>query len=925
MLTNALGLGIVLTLHDQVTAGLQRIRNSLMQFSGFAASQMQAFDDAARKMVAGFASMIAGYKIFGSFDNMFGTSVAVSRNFEFAMARVQAVSRATGETFEALRNQALEMGRTTRFTAMDAAGAQETLIRTGRDAIDTISMLPSVLKLASAEGLTLAESADMVSSALRMFNMDATQANRVANIFAETSRSTSSNARMLHQALSYSGGTMGLTLGYSIEQTMAMLGVLHNAMQRGSRAGMQLRQVFSTLTPQKLKKLNELGIQTTDEKGEILSTELMLMQLGKLKQTMSPNNFLAVLSSIFPARAKDGAVALINEFLKGVNSDYQKLLDKYAISNASTEMSKIMDDTSQGAMFRLQSATEALRIAIGDQLRDAYDWVIGKMATFKGLLAQLIRTHPILTKAIVGLIGVLTTLAGTFLIVFGAITMLGGFVKMWQFLAPAAKIALLTIKTGAVSAISSLWGMSTPILALIGLAYGLYKAYEKNLWGIRDMFDAVGQGFYMGFNTDENGNIELPTEQIERMQKAGTWDGALSMGMAFYRFKKMWEGFIEGFKKPFIEIKKVIDGIAEAIAPVSKPLLELLNFDLDSKTESWKKLGEQIGYCAGALVIFLVAFKALKGAITIIHGLYWAFSGLITLVAANPIAAAIIAVIALIGLLYIYWDDFANWLKQLWQDIKLFIKGELQQIYGFFQMLMGIITLDWNKFVEGLKNVFEGFQKKVEAVLNFIHDLLQPIIDSIHWLLDKMGLIETDPVKKEQQAKSFVEGLNQTFGIMPPVNTNEALKNNVQTPVNNQPKLPVYTAPSNPRGYYQPMPMFGIPTTPPTIQNNPPVDAVSGAAPKIPPAQTQQEESGQSSKYLIQHNQNQAAMNGDATVNAMNGAGGLTAEVTNNVDVKIETTTTPVNLDGEKIGEFSTRYQENHATRLGRAGIFGEF
>ena len=494
-LTNALGLGIVLTLKDQVSAGLAQLQARLQKFGNVSAEIMKRFDEGARQMVGGFASMIAGYKIFGSFDNMFGASVAVSRSFEMAMARVQAVSQATGETFNALREQALEMGRTTRFTAMDAAGAQETLIRTGRNAADTIAMLPSTLKLASAEGLTLAESADIVSSSLRMFNMDATQAARVANVFAETSRSTASDSRMLYQALSYSGGTMGQTLGYSFEQTMAMLGVLHNAVQRGSRAGTGLRQVISELVnPKKLDKLKALGIQTNDENGNILPAEAILMQLGKMKQSMPEGafrNFLAALTPIFPARAREAAIGLLNDFLKGVNSDYQKLLDKYAISNASIDMSNIMDNTSQGAMFRLQSATEALRIAIGDQLRDAYDWVINKMAIFKSWLTQLIRTHPTLTKAILGLIGTLTTLAGTFLIVTGAIMTIGGFVKMWQILGPAAKLALGMIKTGVVSALSSLWTMSTPILALIGLAYALYKAYQKNLWGIRDMFEAI--------------------------------------------------------------------------------------------------------------------------------------------------------------------------------------------------------------------------------------------------------------------------------------------------------------------------------------------------------------------------------------------------------------------------------------------------
>ena len=917
-LTNALGLGIVLTLQDKVSAGLAQLQSRLVTFGNVSKDMMKKFDEGARQMIGGFTSMIAGYKIFGSFDNMFGTSVAVSRSFEMSMARVQAVSGTTGETFNALREQALEMGRTTKFTAMDAAGAQENLIRTGRNAVDTMAMLPNVLKLASAEGLSLTESADIVSSTLRMFNLDATNAARVANVLAEASRSTAGDVRSIYQALSYSGGTMGQTLGYSLEDTVTWLGVLHNAVQRASRSGMGLRRVMARLTDPKIqeKLTTQLGITITDNS----SPEAILTQLNEVRKKMSPNKFLGLLQGIFLLQGTEPVIAMMKA-LDEANNEFATLRAKIdSSSNAAFEMSNIMDNTSQGAMFRLTSATEALRIAIGDQLRGAYDWIIGKMADFKGWLTQLIKSHPTLTKTIVGLIGVLTTLAGTFLIVTGAVMTIGGFVKMWQFLAPAAKLAFTMIKAGAVSTISTLWSMSAPVLALIGLAYGLYKAYEKNLFGIRDLFDAIGQGFYMGFNTDENGNIELLTEDIEKMKKAGIWEGALNVGMALYRFKEMWNGFVEGFKQPFIEVKYIIDELIKAISPAvenSKALLKILGFNVDSQVSSWKNLGRIIGYVTGAIVIFGIAFKTIEAAIAIVHGLYWAFSGLFTLVAANPIAAAILAVIGLIVLLYIYWDDFADWIKQLWQDIKLYVNGVIEFWKGIFNAFIGIITLDWNRFVDGLKSAFAGLRDMVAGVLNFISDLLKPIVATIEKILFWLGLMETDPVKIQEEQKQIlqnqiqfstpeeIQNLIKDFEAAREYNLNdpEALKQIDE-------HLEILKGALNP------------PAQLPVNNSNVPVEVISSPAPQLP---IETKESGQSSSYIIQHNQNQAAMNGDAAVSAMNSAGGLTAEVTNNVDVKIETSTTPVNIDGEKIGEIATRYQENHATRLGRAGIFGGF
>ena len=111
-MTSALGLGIILTLQDRVSAGLASIQQKLLTFKGVSEDMVKSFDAGARQMIGGFMSMTAGKRVIGMIDDMFGTSVSVARSFEMAMARVRAVSGATGETFDALRNQALEKGKT---------------------------------------------------------------------------------------------------------------------------------------------------------------------------------------------------------------------------------------------------------------------------------------------------------------------------------------------------------------------------------------------------------------------------------------------------------------------------------------------------------------------------------------------------------------------------------------------------------------------------------------------------------------------------------------------------------------------------------------------------------------------------------------------------------------------------------------------
>ena len=942
-LTSAMGLGIVLTLKDQVSAGLASIQQKLLAFKGVSKDMVQSFDEGARQMIGGFASIMAGFGAFNAIDRMFGGSVAVSRSFEMAMARVQAVSGATREEFEKLTSQAKEMGRTTKFTAMDAAGGQENLIRTGRSVADTLRMLPSALKLASAEGLTITEASDMISSSLRMFKMEAQEAPRVAAVLANASRSTAADSRSLYQALSYSGGTMGQTLGYSLEESVAMLGVLHNAVQRGSRAGTGLNQVMTELVnPKKLAKLEDLGIQTRSDSGEVLPAEMILAQLGNLKKTMGSRDFLGALSPILPTRARNAGNALI-EALDEADNEYEKLLAKLrAEQTAADEMASIMDNTSQGAMFRLQSATEALRIAIGDQLRDAYDWVIGKMADFKSWLAQLIEQHPILTKAVAGLVSGLLALVGTLLIVTGAMAIFAGSLKVWSFAKIAMSAYFASVKAQALSAISTLWKFSTPIMAAITLAYALKKAWDANLFGVRDLVDTIATSFDFASRADSNGLVELDEATYERLQKAGTLDSVSKMTMVFYRLRELLSGIAEGIKAPFTEIKNIFTGIADAISPIienSKILLGLLGFDVSSQVDSWRSLGEMIGYCLGLLLLSGIAWKAWGIATTIINGITWSVSGLFGLIVANPIAAAIIGIIALIALLYIYWDDFANWIKGLFADVGYALEGLLELWISPFEMFMGIITLDWQRFTDGLKMMFEGVSKVILGTLQFISDLLQPIIDGITWVLDKLDVFHgsdrdqtnLNPNVGESNYQQYRDKLLSRGYVLDdkdrvmqlPVELaalegDDNYKRGIEARLSELRNIP--QAPESPKSQ--------IEAITPQAPQLPQVLEVAQASTQAPvvsqPLQLPEnsQHGGQSAGIIIRHEQNKASMTGEANAQAA-AQNPPKVNVENDFNVKITSSSSDVNIDGEKVGSITHKYQENHELRQGIFGGWG--
>ena len=152
-------------------------------------------------------------------------------DFEMAMARVNAVAfsgagrdkEQDAKDFQLLREQALQLGRDTKFTSTEAAQSQENLARAGFKTQEVLAAMPGLLDMSAAEGIDLATGADIMASALRGFGLQAKDAGRVSNILAQTSAASNSSITGLGESLKYVA-PVAAVLGISIEEVNAMLG-----------------------------------------------------------------------------------------------------------------------------------------------------------------------------------------------------------------------------------------------------------------------------------------------------------------------------------------------------------------------------------------------------------------------------------------------------------------------------------------------------------------------------------------------------------------------------------------------------------------------------------------------------------------------------------------------------------------------------
>lgn len=195
--------------------------------------------------------------------------------FEVALDRLAARADETGPALDALivkaKSAAQTLGPQFGFSATEAANGLTALVAAGFSAKEAIDALPGVLALAAMEGISLEQSATLMSDAIAQFGLKAADASSVADILAKAAGAVAATAVDMGEALKYTGSTASQA-GLSLTQTAATLDVLAKAGQRGSEAGTGLSSVLAILanpTHAATKALFDLGATST-QLGDVL-------------------------------------------------------------------------------------------------------------------------------------------------------------------------------------------------------------------------------------------------------------------------------------------------------------------------------------------------------------------------------------------------------------------------------------------------------------------------------------------------------------------------------------------------------------------------------------------------------------------------------------------------------------------------------
>ncbi|MGN0622182.1 MAG: phage tail tape measure protein, partial [Porcipelethomonas sp.] len=287
--------------------------------------------------------------------------------FDAQMSTVSAISGATGEDLDALREKAKELGAQTSFSATESAQAMEYMAMAGWKTDDMLNGLEGVMNLAAASGENLATTSDIVTDAMTAFGMSADQSSYFSDVLAQTASNANTNVSMMGETFKYVAPLAG-AMGYSIEDMSAAIGLMANAGIKGSQSGTSLRGIITNLaspTDTVASAMEDLGISLTDSEGK---TKTFAETLSDLRTSFADLNEVQktqYASAIAGKEGMSGLLALVNSS----NEDFDKLTKSIKdCDGAAKKMSETRLDNLQGDVTLFKSAIEGAQIAISDKL-----------------------------------------------------------------------------------------------------------------------------------------------------------------------------------------------------------------------------------------------------------------------------------------------------------------------------------------------------------------------------------------------------------------------------------------------------------------------------------------------------------------------------------------------------------------------------
>ena len=679
-----------------------------------AGKKIESFGDSVTH--AGQAIMPASMAVAG----LGAAAVKTATDFDAGMSKVAAISGATGDDLDALRDKAREMGAKTKFSASEAASAMEYMAMAGWKTEDMLGGIEGIMNLAAASGEDLATTSDIVTDALTAFGMSADDSAHFADILAAASSNANTNVSMMGETFKYCAPIAG-ALGFSAEDTAQAIGLMANAGIKGSQAGTALRTIMNNLAGEvKItgKALGEVTIATTNTDGSMRDLSDILADCRGAFSQLSESEQAAAAEALVGKNAMSGFLALMNagdadieklsSSIDHCSDTFVKTVDGAIIpmsqaleegidwieeyNGVADQMASVMQDNLAGQLTILKSQLEELAISFGEMLMPAIRSIVSKIQAFVDKLNGMSESQ---RKAVLT-IGLIIAALGPLLVILGSVISKVG-VAMQGFVKLATGIKKLGVAVKAGTGIfgklgAALGGISAPVLAIVAVIAVLIAAF-KHLWDTNEEFRNAITAIWNGIVS----KIQAFCQSIvDRLNALG-----FEFGSIVDVLKSLWDGLCQFLAPVFEAAFSVVSTVLGSVLNVITGLLDVF---IGLFTGNWSQLWD--------------------GVKEIFSGVWDAITGLFD-TALNLLKSLAEVVFGWFGTTWeSVWTGIKSFFETIWNGIVAFFTG-------IWNSIVSTVTAQINAVKTVVTTVFTAIKTTASTIWNGIKTAISTVVDGI--------------------------------------------------------------------------------------------------------------------------------------------------------------------------------------------------
>lgn len=699
----------------------------------------------------------------------FGKSaVEAGSNFDSSMSQVAATMGTTVDQIGELREFALEMGRTTAFSATEAADALNYMALAGYDADESISMLPNVLNLAAAGNMELARASDMVTDTQTAFGLSIEDMPQLIDEMAKAASTGNTSVEQLGDAFltvgglaqELNGGFVELADGTQadvtgIQELKIALTAMANAGVKGTEAGTHMRNMLlklSSPTSEGAKQLEHLGVDVFDEvSGNMRSLSDIFGDLNGALGNLTQEQKIQAISDLFNTKDLASAEALLN----AVGQDWDEIGESILNADgAAQQMANTQLDNLAGDVKLFQSALEGAQIAVSDVLSPSLrefvqfgtDGIQRMTEAFQqgGLSGAMSELGNIVTEGLAKLSEAAPQAVEAGMQLLLAISQ-GIIDNLPQLVDTGIQIAQMLVQ-GAIKAAPQL--ATSLANALVQTVSNVFGSQAGGL--MQKFFDVMAQA----------GETMMPIIQE-------VWSTLSEIGP---QIAESIIPIIESVLDLLPSITEAIGGIIEAMLPIGETVMQFIPQIIDMIGQILQALAPIAAYLAGELssaiqqimplvtnvisqimplIMQLISgllpplIQILSQLMPILQMIFAILTPLIQLV--SSLVSAILPIVVSAIQIIIQWITFlANYLSQtltgVLQGLVPLIESVITPIIAHFQNLLDFIvnvfTGQWSAAWENVKNIFSnafsGLAGIAKAAFNAVLSIINGAISALN-------------------------------------------------------------------------------------------------------------------------------------------------------------------------------------------------